>query len=136
MAGGTAGSDSSAAVVLAGLAGLAAGAFSMAAGEYASVASQSEAAEREVDKERPEILENPEAEIAEMARTYVARGVSPDLATQVAREIHRDVDAAVSAHAHEELGVDPDEHMTLIIEALSERADELGIGPREDGQSE
>lgn len=108
VAGGTRG-DSSTAVILAGLAGLAAGAFSMAVGEYVSVASQSESAAREVEREREEILANPEAETRELAQMYRERGIDPELADQVAREIHRDVDRAVSVHAREELGVDPDD---------------------------
>lgn len=107
VAGGTRAAADSHAVVLAGLAGLAAGAFSMAAGEYTSVASQSEAAAREVDKERAEILRNPDGEARELAKTYVERGVDADLAHEVARQIHRDVDNAVNVHAREELGVDP-----------------------------
>jgi VIT1/CCC1 family predicted Fe2+/Mn2+ transporter len=107
VAGGS-GGDSSA-VVLAGLAGLAAGAFSMAVGEYTSVASQSEAAAREVEKERREILANPAGEVHELARMYVGKGVEVGLAREVAQQIHRDVDRAVHVHAREELGVDPDD---------------------------
>jgi VIT1/CCC1 family predicted Fe2+/Mn2+ transporter len=107
VAGGTRGADSATAVVLAGLAGLAAGAFSMAVGEYTSVASQSEAAAREVEKEREEILANPEGETHELAAMYVGKGIDADLAHEVARQIHRDVDNAVVVHAREELGVDP-----------------------------
>lgn len=118
VAGGTRGSDSSA-VVLAGLAGLAAGAFSMAAGEYTSVASQSEAAEHEIAKERREIVGNPEAELRELAELYVERGLDPHLAEQVARQIHRDVDNAVDVHAREELGVDPDDLASPMLAAVS-----------------
>jgi VIT1/CCC1 family predicted Fe2+/Mn2+ transporter len=107
VAGGTQGADSSTAVVLAGLAGLAAGAFSMAVGEYTSVASQSEAAAREVEKERAEILANPEGETRELAQMYVAKGIDEPLAHEVARQIHRNADNAVAVHAREELGVDP-----------------------------
>lgn len=107
VAGGTRSSADSAAVVLAGLAGLAAGAFSMAAGEYTSVASQSEAAQREIDKERREIIANPGAEAEELAEMYVEKGLDPVLAREVARQIHVDVDNAVAVHAREELGVDP-----------------------------
>ncbi len=109
VAGGTRGQADSTAVVLAGVAGLAAGAFSMAAGEYTSVASQSEAALLEVEKERAEILANPEGETAELAAMYEAKGIDADLALEVSRQIHRDVDNAVRVHAREELGVDPDE---------------------------
>jgi VIT1/CCC1 family predicted Fe2+/Mn2+ transporter len=109
VAGGTRGSDTSTAVVLAGLAGLAAGAFSMAVGEYNSVASQSEAAEFEVSKERREIARNGEAEKAELAAMYVAKGVDEDVARQMAEQVHRDLDNAVAVHAKEEFGIDPDD---------------------------
>jgi VIT1/CCC1 family predicted Fe2+/Mn2+ transporter len=117
ISGGT-GNDPSA-VVLAGLAGLAAGAFSMAAGEYASVASQSEAAEHEIAKERTELISNPLAETAELAEMYVEKGVDPDLAEEVARQIHRDVDQALAVHAQEELGVDPDGLASPVVAATS-----------------
>jgi VIT1/CCC1 family predicted Fe2+/Mn2+ transporter len=95
------------AVVLAGIAGLVGGAFSMATGEYVSVASQSEAAAREIDKERREIIRNPAGETAELADMYMEKGLDPKLAAEVARQIHADVEKAVSVHAREELGVDP-----------------------------
>jgi VIT1/CCC1 family predicted Fe2+/Mn2+ transporter len=101
-----AGGDSHA-VLLAGVAGLIGGAFSMATGEYISVASQSEAAEREIAKERHEIIRNPAGETAELAQMYVDKGLDPELAAEVARQIHADVENAVSVHAREELGVDP-----------------------------
>jgi VIT1/CCC1 family predicted Fe2+/Mn2+ transporter len=118
VAGGTRG-DSSAAVVLAGLAGLAAGAFSMAVGEYVSVASQSESAAREVEKERREILANPEAETRELAQMYRRKGLDETLAYEVARQIHSDVDTAVEVHAREELGVDPHELASPALAAAS-----------------
>lgn len=107
MAGGTRHLGDASAVVLAGIAGLVGGAFSMATGEYVSVASQSEAAQREIARERVEILRNPAGEAAELARTYVANGLDPLLADEVARQIHADVDNAVAVHVREELGVDP-----------------------------
>lgn len=119
VAGGTQGSDSSTAIVLAGLAGLSAGAFSMAVGEYTSVASQSEAAAMEVAKERTEIRVNGAAEMAELAELYVRRGVDPDLARQVAEQIHRDPEQAVTVHAREEFGVDPDELASPMLAAVS-----------------
>jgi vacuolar iron transporter family protein len=119
VAGGTRNSADSAAVVLAGLAGLAAGAFSMAAGEYTSVASQSEAAQREIDKERREIIANPGAEAEELAEMYVEKGLEPALAREVARQIHVDVDNAVAVHAREELGVDPDDLPSPTLAASS-----------------
>jgi VIT1/CCC1 family predicted Fe2+/Mn2+ transporter len=119
VAGGTQGADSSTAVVLAGLAGLAAGAFSMAVGEYTSVASQSEAAAREVEKERREIVANPEGETRELASMYVGKGLDEELAHEVARQIHKDVDNAVAVHAREELGVDPDDLASPMLAAGS-----------------
>ena len=117
VAGGS-GGDSSA-IVLAGLAGLAAGAFSMAVGEYTSVASQSEAAAHEVEKERTEILRNPEGERHELAEMYVDKGLDEELAHEVARQIHRDVDRAVTVHAREELGVDPHDLASPTLAAVS-----------------
>jgi vacuolar iron transporter family protein len=119
VAGGTRAHAEPTAVVLAGLAGLAAGAFSMAAGEYTSVASQSEAAQREIDKERREIIANPVAETDELAQMYVDKGLDRDLANEVARQIHVDVDNAVSVHAREELGVDPDDLPSPTLAAVS-----------------
>jgi VIT1/CCC1 family predicted Fe2+/Mn2+ transporter len=119
VAGGTRHHADTSAVVLAGLAGLAAGAFSMAVGEYNSVASQSEAAQREIDKERREILANPDGEAGELADIYVEKGLAPDLAAEVARQIHTDVDNAVAVHAREELGVDPDDLPSPMLAAVS-----------------
>jgi VIT1/CCC1 family predicted Fe2+/Mn2+ transporter len=94
-------------IVLTGLAGLAAGAFSMAAGEYISVASQSEMAEAEIEVERRELLRNPEAELAELTERFRARGLEPELAAEVARQISGDIDDALRIHARDELGVEP-----------------------------
>lgn len=105
--GGTRG-DHSSQVVLAGLAGLAAGAFSMAAGEYTSVASQAEFTAKEIEVERREIHANSRAEQDELAQLYVERGIDPDLAAAVAEQVHSDPELAVAVHAREELGVDPD----------------------------
>jgi VIT1/CCC1 family predicted Fe2+/Mn2+ transporter len=94
-------------IVLTGLAGLAAGAFSMAAGEYISVASQSELAQAEIEVERRELQRSPEAEERELAQLYEARGLSPELAQEVARQLSRDPEEALGVHAREELGIDP-----------------------------
>jgi VIT1/CCC1 family predicted Fe2+/Mn2+ transporter len=117
VAGGTRGGSD--AVVLAGLAGLVGGAFSMAAGEYNSVASQSEAAKHEIEKERREIVRNPVAEAAELAAMFVEKGVDRETATEVARQVHRDVDKAVAVHAREELGVDPEDLPSPTLAAVS-----------------
>ena len=83
---GVAGGSSARAVLrLAGLAGLAAGAFSMAAGEYISVRSQAEQALQEIELERREIERNPRGEEVELAQMYIAKGLRPELARQVAR---------------------------------------------------
>ncbi len=119
VAAGTAGARGATPVVLAGLAGLSAGAFSMAVGEYTSVASQSEAAQREIDKERLEITRNGPGETAELAAMYAAKGVEKDLAMQVATQIHRDVETAVAVHAKEEFGIDPDDLASPMLAAVS-----------------
>ncbi len=107
---GVAGSDARpGTVAIAGLAGLVAGAFSMAVGEYTSVASQSELARAEIDIERTEIQRNPDAEQAELAAMYVQRGLTPELASQVASQLSADPDQAWRVHAREELGIDPDD---------------------------
>jgi VIT1/CCC1 family predicted Fe2+/Mn2+ transporter len=106
-------------VVLAGLAGLAAGAFSMAAGEYISVASQAELAAAEIEVERNELVRNPRAEQFELARLYEARGLDPELATEVARQLSRDPDEALEVHAREELGVDLEHLPSPVLAAVS-----------------
>ncbi|QIX26398.1 hypothetical protein ncot_07130 [Nocardioides sp. JQ2195] len=119
VAGGTRDASGTSTIVLAGLAGLAAGAFSMAAGEYASVASQAEAAEFEIAKERREILANPALEQAELADMLQERGLDPELAAEVAEQVHRDVDTAVAVHSMEEFGVDPDDLASPVVAAVS-----------------
>jgi vacuolar iron transporter family protein len=94
-------------VALAGWAGLVGGAFSMATGEYVSVQSQNESTRAEVEVERHELTHNADAELAELTQMYVARGVEPELADRVARQLSHDPDQALLIHAQEELGVDP-----------------------------
>lgn len=94
-------------ISLAGLAGLVAGAFSMATGEYISVQTQNESTVAELEVERHELRHNAAAELAELTQMYVARGVDPDLARRVAEQLSRDPDQALLIHAQEELGVDP-----------------------------
>ena len=96
-------------VLLAGLAGLAAGAFSMATGEYVSVASQSELTRAEIEVEKREIRRVPDAEQAELAGIFRARGVDAQTAAEVARQLSRDPEQVWRVHAREELGVDPDD---------------------------
>lgn len=116
--GGTSG-DHTHEVVLAGLAGLAAGAFSMAAGEYTSVASQAEYTQAEIETERTEIRLRPEAEQAELAQMYVARGIDPELAAAIAAQVHEDPETAVAVHAREEFGADPDNLPNPLVAAGS-----------------
>jgi vacuolar iron transporter family protein len=92
-------------VILSGLGGLVAGAFSMAVGEYVSVASQSDLARAEIEVEREELRSNAAAEQAELAELYVSRGVDRALALEVSRQLSRDPDQALEIHAREELGV-------------------------------
>jgi len=96
-------------IVLTGLAGLAAGAFSMATGEFVSVSSQNELVEAEVRKEAHELKHNPESERQELAATFRMRGVDPELADEVARQISAHPDDALAVHVREELGVDHEE---------------------------
>ncbi len=96
-------------VVLTGLAGLAAGAFSMATGEYVSVSSQNELVAAEVRKERYELEHNPESERSELAAMVRLWGVTPDLADAVAKQISQHPENALGVHVREELGVDHDE---------------------------
>jgi VIT1/CCC1 family predicted Fe2+/Mn2+ transporter len=90
-------------IVLTGVAGLVAGAMSMAAGEYVSVYSQADAEKADLSRERAELEENPLAEHRELAAIYVARGLEPALAQQVAEQLMRH--DAVGAHARDELGI-------------------------------
>jgi vacuolar iron transporter family protein len=104
-------------IVLTGLAGLAAGAFSMATGEYVSVSSQNELIFAEVNKERLELEHNPEAEQAELANMLRARGVSAETARQAAAEISAHPEKALQVHALEELGVNPGELPSPVVAA-------------------
>ncbi|MGW3309778.1 VIT1/CCC1 transporter family protein [Streptomyces sp. NPDC001073] len=106
-------------VVITGLAGLAAGAFSMAAGEYTSVASQRELVEAELDVERCELRKHPEDEEGELASLYVSRGVEPALAREVAKQLSRDPEQALEIHAREELGIDPGDLPSPLVAAVS-----------------
>src|SRR5687767_14600991 len=96
-------------VIIAGLAGLASGAFSMAAGEYTSVASQRDLVRAELEVERRELRHNPRDEQRELAARFVARGVDPQTAGKVARQLSRDVEQALEVHARDELGIAPNE---------------------------
>jgi vacuolar iron transporter family protein len=104
-------------IVLTGLAGLAAGALSMAAGEFVSVSSQNELVGSEVEKERSELASNPRGEQAELAAMYRKRGVDANLAAEVARQLSRRPEEALRVHVREELGVDHDELPSPLIAA-------------------
>lgn len=94
-------------VRLAGLAGLVAGAVSMAAGEYVSMKAQAELLERELEMERLELRRNPANETAELSAIYRSRGASPERARAMAEDVMRDPETALETHAREELGIDP-----------------------------
>ncbi|MER8182500.1 VIT1/CCC1 transporter family protein [Kitasatospora sp. NPDC094015] len=107
------------AVIITGLAGLAAGACSMAAGEYTSVASQRELVEAEIEAERLELRRNPKGELAELAQLYIAKGVEPELAHEVARQLSVDPERTLAIHAREELGIDPEDLPSPLVAAAS-----------------
>ncbi|MGK5531392.1 VIT1/CCC1 transporter family protein [Streptomyces sp. URMC 129] len=117
---GVAGSSASShTIAVAGMAGLAAGAFSMAAGEYTSVASQRELVIAEIDVERRELRRHPDDELAELTDIYVARGVEPELAREVARQLSADPEQALEIHTREELGVGPADLPSPAVAAVS-----------------
>jgi len=91
------------AVLVAGVAGLVAGAMSMAAGEYVSVSSQADAEQADLKVEKRELKQNPEFETQELANIYVERGLEPDLAKEVAKQLM--AKDALEAHARDELGI-------------------------------
>ncbi|WP_030616961.1 VIT1/CCC1 transporter family protein [Streptomyces sclerotialus] len=119
MTGVAGGSVSQQTIVITGLAGLAAGAFSMAAGEYTSVASQRELVQAELDVERRELRKHPKDEQAELAALYESRGVEPGLAREVAAQLSKDPEQALEIHAREELGVDPSDLPSPLVAAVS-----------------
>jgi len=90
-------------ILIAGVAGLVAGAMSMAAGEYVSVSSQSDTEQADLARERKELSANPASELDELANIYATRGVEPALARQVAEQLM--AKDALGAHARDELGI-------------------------------
>ncbi|GAA0971209.1 hypothetical protein ENKNEFLB_00323 [Nocardioides aquaticus] len=104
-------------LLVAGVAGLVAGAASMAAGEYVSVSTQRDSERALLEKERRELAEEPAAELAELAGLYVARGLDPDLAEQVAVQLTEH--GALAAHAEVELGLDPDALTSPVAAAVA-----------------
>ena len=112
-------------VLLAGIAGLVAGAMSMAAGEYVSVSSQSDTELADVARERRELAESPEAELRELEGIYVGRGLDPELAWRVAEQLtSRD---ALAAHARDELGITEAQAARPVQAALASAAT-LSVG--------
>jgi VIT1/CCC1 family predicted Fe2+/Mn2+ transporter len=95
------------AILLAGVAALAAGALSMGAGEYVSVSTQRDSESASLRLERRELKEDPDGELEELTRLYEQKGLSRQLAADVARELTRN--DALAAHAEVELGIDPDD---------------------------
>jgi VIT1/CCC1 family predicted Fe2+/Mn2+ transporter len=112
-------------VVVAGVAALAAGAMSMAAGEYVSVSSQSDTEKADLERERAELAIDPVGETDELTGIYVGRGLEPDLAREVAIQL-MDKDA-LGAHARDELGIS---HMTTArpVQAAMASAGSFAVG--------
>jgi len=106
-------------VVISGFAGLVAGAFSMALGEFASVTTANEQIESEVRVEKRAFRLHPEAEQAELADMFVTIGLSPETAAKAADEMHRDESRAVNFHLTQELGVDPEDKPSPWVAATS-----------------
>lgn len=96
-------------VQLAGVAGAVAGGISMAAGEWVSVSAQNDLIERELEVERREHRYNPDHEAEELAEMYEEQGMPPEHAREAAAAVMQDPDTALSVHARQELGVDPDD---------------------------
>ena len=112
-------------ILLAASAGLVAGAMSMAAGEYVSVASQADSEAADLARERKELETQPEEELEEMTAIYVARGLTPDLARQVAEQLN--AGDALTAHARDELGIS--EHVTARpVQAALTSASTFAVG--------
>ena len=108
------------AVATAGVAALSAGAMSMAAGEWVSVSSQRDTENADLALEESELEANPDAELRELSQIYVDRGLSPELADQVARELT--AHDALQAHARDELGLDEERRARPLQAALASAA--------------
>jgi vacuolar iron transporter family protein len=106
-------------IILTGMAGLVAGAFSMALGEFSSVDTQNDAVANEVAVERNEILTHPFAEQAELTEVYERMGLTRPTAEAMAREVHANPDLAVKVHVAQELGVDVDDQPSPWTAAFS-----------------
>ena len=106
-------------LILAGLAGLVAGGFSMGTGEYTSVRSQNEAVQASIDRKVRALAEQPDLERETVARSFEARGVRREVADAVAEDLSADPDEMLRQHACELLGVDPDKLASPWIAAFS-----------------
>jgi VIT1/CCC1 family predicted Fe2+/Mn2+ transporter len=117
--------SSRSAVLVAGVAGLMAGAMSMAAGEYVSVSSQADTEQADLAREQRELLETPRRELQELRRIYVERGLDPELAARVAEQLTaRDV---LRGHARDELGLS-DLHAARPVQAALASAATFAVG--------
>jgi VIT1/CCC1 family predicted Fe2+/Mn2+ transporter len=106
-------------IVLTGMAGLVAGAFSMALGEYTSVETQNDSVRAEVMIERDELRRHPKAEKAELVVSFMQMGLTRETAQQVADEVHTDPSLAIRVHINQELGVSPDDQPSPWVAAGS-----------------
>ncbi|MBS1680047.1 MAG: VIT family protein [Actinobacteria bacterium] len=113
------------AIVTAGIAGLVAGAGSMAAGEYVSVSSQRDTEEADLRLEERELAEDPEGELTELTGIYEERGLPPELASQVAVALTKD--DALAAHARDELGL-PEDRRARPLQAAGASALSFAVG--------
>ncbi|WP_346769179.1 VIT1/CCC1 transporter family protein [Planctomonas sp. JC2975] len=106
-------------IILAGLAGLVAGAFSMALGEYASVTAQNEQVDKEAEVERSALDRNPIGEMQELSITFRDMGMSEETAAKAAAEVHDNPERALRVHVTHELGIDPDSKPSPWIAGIS-----------------
>uniref|UniRef100_UPI0038B25CB6 VIT1/CCC1 transporter family protein n=1 Tax=Marinobacter mangrovi TaxID=2803918 RepID=UPI0038B25CB6 len=113
-------------IMIAGVAGLVAGAMSMAAGEYVSVSSQADTERADLRRERYELAHQPQEEIRELAEIYEGRGLAPELARQVAVELMQH--DALAAHARDELGIEGAAYTTRPVQAALASAATFAAG--------
>ncbi len=106
-------------IVLSGVAGLVAGAFSMALGEFTSVTTQNEQIDAQVAVERRALRKYPDAELAELTEMFAEMGMSERTAATAAREVHGDTEQALTIHLTQELGVNPSEQPSPWVAAGS-----------------
>ena len=117
MIGVAASSASKTSILVAGAAGLVAGAMSMAVGEFVSVSAQRDSEQADVEVEKRELAEDPHEELGELATIYMKRGLDRDLAVQVAEQLT--AHDKLGAHLRDELGIDPSELRIPVIAAMS-----------------